>query len=248
LRYEWIARGDVRVGYPPGARADAERTLDDFVLADADLQRYLEAPRPSPVTLLVAPSRAEMDRLIKTTLGYGFHKAPSRASLVAVSSKIGTVYLAPSAYAAHSSYHFNSDDFRRLVRHETVHVLTFQINARAKDAPKFWIEGLPVLWSEQYLHLDEFSQPIERALRERSVPHLDAILASGALSYAWGWTLVRFIREAYGDEMIRKLVSNGAENVWETLGDGPAAFDEKWRNWIMIRHGAQDGGSPSSRD
>src|SRR5262249_6831589 len=163
----------------------AAETARLFRTANEALSRRLRLPGVSGADLWLARDRATFDELVRSVLGYGFHKAPSRRSLLAVSGRQATVVLSPSAYRAWSSYVFDHDTYARLIAHEVVHLYHFRADPQYLDAPPYWIEGLAVYLSGQWHTLPEFRVPVSTALRDAKVPSLEAITTDPSLAYSW---------------------------------------------------------------
>ena len=79
---------------------------------------------------------------------------------------------------------------------------------------------------------DKFRQLVLKGIKEKLIPDVKDIQASIELSYDWGWTIVMFIENTYGKEMILQIVrecDNG--NVFGILGENIKKFEKRWKEW-----------------
>ena len=95
-------------------------------------------------------------------------------------------------------------------------------------------------YEDQY----RFRQPVLKGIKacleceayrkEKFIPDIKEIQASIELGYDWGWTVVMFIEDTYGKEMILKIVrecDNG--NVFGILGEDFKNFEKRWKRWLL---------------
>ena len=161
---------------------------------------------------------------------------PSNPARVAQVQKTDLVFLSPSAYKDHSTYRFNSDEYRRLVSHELTHVFEEYLSPDIETTPRWWSEGLAVYLSGQWKYEGQFRfrQPVLKGIKEKLIPDIEEIQVNIELSYDWGWTMVVFIENTYGKEMIIKIVrecDNG--DVFKILSEDVKNFKKRWKKWLL---------------
>ena len=137
----------------------------------------------------------------------------------------------------------NLDHFRRVIRHELVHVFQKSYVSRIlkdhriltpRSAPLWFTEGLAEYWAE------DWDPEAEMVIRDAVLNHtilpihqMDQIYGT-FLMYKQGQSILKFIAEQYGDEKILRLM----QNIWKaetfnevmemTLGKDYKALSEAW--------------------
>lgn len=232
--YLTLRRHNIEVRYIEGDEASAEETFIVLKKALVFLSKYfcLRDPFP-PIRAILVPNRSEYDRLVINLLGVDI-EIPSNPGRIAQPQKTDIVFLSPCAYKDHSIYEYNPDEYRRLVFHELTHVFEEYLTPDMETTPRWWSEGLATYLSEQWRYDDEIRQPVLKGVKEKCIPDIEIIEASRKLCYDWGWTIVMFIENIYGKEMILKIVrecDNG--NVFGILGEDCKNFEQKWKKWLL---------------
>jgi len=240
--YIEVRRGNIEVRYAGADQRHAEETLVALTESCAFLSEYfcLSRPFPSPIMAILVPSRSEYDRLVVKLLGVDI-EVPSNPGRVAQPQRTNIVFLSPSAYGQHSTYSYNADEYRRLVVHELVHVFEEHVAPDIEANPRWWSEGLAAYLSGQWRHEDQFQfrQPIMEGIRLRRVPGINEIEPDVQLCYAWGWTIVMFIDKACGKDTILRIVKECDDgDVIAALGEDPAAFEQRWQEWLLEENSA----------
>ncbi len=234
--YLTLRRHNIEVRYIEGDEASAEETFIVLKEALVFLSKYfcLRDPFP-PIRAILVPNRSEYDRLVINLLGVEI-KTPSNPGRVAQPQKTDMVFLSPSAYKGHSTYRYKPDEYKRLVFHELTHVFEEYLSPNIETTPRWWSEGLAAYLSGQWEYQDQFRfrQPVLKGIKEKIIPNIEEIQVNIELSYDWGWTIVMFIENIYGKEMILKIVrgcDNG--NVFGILGEDCKNFEQKWKKWLL---------------
>ncbi len=239
--YIELRSGNIEVRYAGADHRYAKETLAVLTEAYAFLKEYFHTAElfPTPIRAIMVPTRSEYDRLVVDLLGVDI-EVPSNPGRVAQPQQTDIVFLSPSAYRQHSTYSYNADEYRRLVYHELVHVFEEHLSPDIEAVPRWWSEGLAAYLSGQWKHEDQFQfrQPVTEGIRVRRVPGINEIEQDVQLCYAWGWTVVMFIDKACGKDTIVRIVKecdNG--DVIATLGKDPAAFEQRWQEWLLQEDG-----------
>lgn len=141
----------------------------------------------------------------------------------------------------------NIHHFRRVVRHELVHVFTFMKAMRVhrdhrvppeRFLPLWFTEGLAEYWSGEPDH--QAVMLIRDALFSNYLVPLENMyrIAGTYLMYKQGETIFHFISETYGEEKILMLIENSWKDrdfrkVMEmTLQEDFRTIDERWQAWL----------------
>jgi hypothetical protein len=223
-----------RVLFVAGQAHLAEPTYEAFLEGLRGAIAYLPLPERVPfANLFLLPSRDEFDRFV----GH-ITSTPTHASRVGQSRGQDIYLLSPAAYTTDAAPNWRGPDgqadlgtFRRLVAHETVHLVEEALSPREamEVRPGWWSEGLAVRISNQH-RLDADVRDHMRADLEAGGPPPLAGLRGGPV-YTWAWAAVEFLRRSVGPERLVALVTDTAdEDVLGALGVDPETFEPGWRS------------------
>jgi hypothetical protein len=54
------------------------------------------------------------------------------------------------------------------------------------------------------------------------------------LAYDWGWTIVRFIEQTYGRNMVLQIVKECTDgDVFSMTGEESASLESRWMKWLL---------------
>jgi len=235
--YSILHNHNIEVRYIKGDEAFAEETFIALKEAIFSLSNYflLKESFP-PIRVILVPNRNEFDRFVINLLGIEI-EIPSRPTRMAQPQKTDLVVLSPSAYEQHSTFKYFPDEYKRLLFHEITHMFEEYLNlSDTERTPRWWSEGLAVYLSGHWKYEDQykFRQPVLKGIREKIIPDFKEIQPNLELCYDWGWTIVMFIEETYGKEMILKIVREcDDENVLGMLGEDFRNFDDRWKEWLL---------------
>ena len=141
----------------------------------------------------------------------------------------------------------NIHQFRRVIRHELVHVFTYSRLLRTirdhrippdRFLPLWFTEGLAEYWSGEADHSHEMVMR-DAIFSNYLVPLENIYRISGTfLMYKEGEALCRFLAETYGEEKLLLLF----DNFWKdrdfrkvleiTFRDGYRTIDARWQEWL----------------
>ncbi|MEM1055848.1 MAG: BamA/TamA family outer membrane protein [Bacteroidota bacterium] len=145
----------------------------------------------------------------------------------------------------------NVQRFRRVVKHELVHVFTFNKLARVlrdhrrpvdRFLPLWFTEGIAEYWSGEPDHQHEMI--IRDAVASNFFVPLDDMdrIAGSYVMYKEGEAFCRFVAEFYGEEKLLDLI----DNVWRdqdfskviefVLGEDFHVVSDKWWDWIREQY------------
>jgi hypothetical protein len=195
---------------------------------------YFGIAQPFPtVRVILVTSRAEFDRLVRDLLRVEI-EVPSHPARIAQPQRTDLVALSPSAYHSHSTFEYVPDQFDRLLVHELVHMVEEHLSPNIEASPRWWGEGLAVYLSQQWLHDAAFRTPALDGVAQRHMPGFSQIAADTRLAYDWGWTIVRFIEQTYGKDMIVRIVKGCSDgDVFSMAGEERAGLETRWMVWLL---------------
>jgi hypothetical protein len=145
----------------------------------------------------------------------------------------------------------NIHHFRRVIRHELVHVFTYSRVLRVvrdhrippdRFLPLWFTEGLAEYWSGEPDHSHEMV--MRDAMFSNYFVSLENMyrVYGSFLMYKEGEALCRFLAETYGEEKLLQLI----ENFWKdrdfrkvleiTFKDDFRELDEQWQLWLKNRY------------
>ena len=145
----------------------------------------------------------------------------------------------------------NVQRFRRVVKHELVHVFTFNKLARVlrdhrrpveRVLPLWFTEGLAEYWSGEPDHQHEMI--LRDAVASNFFVQLDDMdrIAGSYVMYKQGEAFCRFVAETYGEERILDLIDNVwrdqdfAEVVAFVLGESFHDVSDRWWDWVRAQY------------
>lgn len=229
--YLMLSKDNIEVRYIEGGEASAEETFIALKEALVFLSKYFCLKESFPkIRAILVPNRSEYERLVINLLGVDI-EIPSNPYRIAQPQGTDLVFLSPSAYKYHSAYKYNPDEYKRLVFHELTHVFEEYLTPDMETSPRWWSEGLAVYLSGQWKYENDVREPVLKGIKEKLIPDIGEIQVNIELSYDWGWTMVMFIENTYGKEMILKIVrecDNG--NIFGILGEN---FEKRWNEWLL---------------
>ena len=195
---------------------------------------YFGLPSSFPkVRVVLVPSRAEFDRLVRDLLGVAIetHSNPGR---IAQAQRTDTVVLSPPAYEIHSSFEYDEEGFRRLLVHELVHMVEEFLSPDIEASPRWWSEGLAVYLSDQWRLEGDYKDPVLHGISGGNVPGVAELAADVKLAYDWGWTIVRFVEDAFGRQKVVQIVRECADgDLFSMLGEETSSLERRWKHWLV---------------
>jgi len=227
----------IEVRYVKSHGRFAKQAFNALKNASQELSEFFRLTAALPhVRAVLAPDRAEFDRLVINLLHIDI-EIPSHPGRIAQPQKTDIVFLSPPAYKQHSKWEYNPGMFARLAFHELTHVFEEYLRPDLENVPWWCGEGLAVYLSGQWKHDDDLGwrDPILESIEKRTVPDLREIAADRSLVYDFAWTVVKFIADTRGREMLSRIVreSTDSGDAFRILGEGVDTFERKWKNWLV---------------
>ena len=221
--YESTQRDGVRLEYVRDDATSVEETLAALSGALASLAEYFELG----------------DRCVKEILRVDT-ETPSHPWRLAMPQGTDLAIVSPRAYEGGPQY--TPEGYRRLLVHETVHIVEEYLTPNVEGTARWWSEGLAVYFSG---HWREELPLVQAGVRARSIPAIadmagDAVFGDNTvrLCYTWGWASVRCIEQAHGRRAILKIVREcDDDDVFRTMGEERAAVEQGWQEWLFCAGG-----------
>lgn len=228
--YSFFNKDNIMVGYIEKDRSFVEYTYTVLKEAFAFLSEYFHIKEDFPaIRAILVPDRREYDHLVEHLLNVEIEK-PSRPSRIAQVQRTEMVFLSPRAYQMDSIYEYSPEEYRRLIFHESTHVVEEYLSPDIEAVTRWWGEGLAVYLSDQWKYEDEFRKPALEGIHKGNIPGIEEIKKDVKMSYIWGWTIVKYIEEHYSKDMIVKIVKECEDgDVFSIIGQPIEDFEEKWK-------------------
>lgn len=228
----------------PGEGAVAGTIRGALAEGTSTVEAFFGAPYPEPVVATVVPDRAAFDFVLREAWG-----VPETACwMVATGVADFLVLLSPRAWKAEACEHDPTDGghLSDIVTHELAHVYHGQRNPTrdftGAEGIGWFLEGVAVLVAGQ-LDRDRLSDPAE-ALENGGAPTRLEDAWSGRYRYGVSGSLVRYIDERHGRDVLRRLLAvTSEEALLAELGTTEKAPLAAWREWVR-----NQGGGDGPRD
>ena len=240
--YCTLRHADLSIEYVSVEEAFVQDTCEALREALAQLRGFfgLKEMFP-PVRVILTPDRPEFDRCVRDILKVKI-EVPSSPWRVAQPQRTDLVILSPCVWEKeYNSY--SPEGYRRLIAHETTHIVEEHISPDIEGVRRWWSEGLAMYLSEQWRDVHDL-ETVCRCVAAGRIPALSDIDVAAdeggkipreavKRAYEWGWTLVMFMSARYGCDTIRKIVSSCADgDVFGTAGIDKPRFEREWKAWL----------------
>lgn len=185
------------------------------------------------IRVVFVPNRDEFDRLVRDLLRVEI-EIPSHPARIAQTQRFDMLVLSPIAYEKHATFTFEPDAFNRLLFHELIHIVEEYLSPNIEVIPNWWSEGLAIYLSKQWLNDENFRKPALDGIKFNQIPDINQIEKDRVLSYDWGWTIVHYLTQIRGKEMIDKIVNECEDgNVINIIAEDVHAFEYEWKIWLQ---------------
>ena len=231
-RFQWRERsaGGITIHWIDGAGdpAYAQTALDVAETSVEDINAELRAPLPDPFDIYIYDSAHHLEAAMMLS-GRDWAGGQARPEL-------GVVVVAVPPEEGYVSR------MKRYLPHEITHLLTYQRTTPEgyEHVPRWLDEGLAT--ANEQLPTPEYALVLQESYEANQLLPLANLCApfspdsqTAALSYAESASVVRFIREQYGADGIRRLLSSYADGasctsgVEEALGISFNRLESAWR-------------------
>lgn len=224
------------VRFAPGDSAVLPALRGQLGAGRETVEAYFGEAFPAPFTVTIAPSRDAFSAI----LGLEWGMSQTACWMVGAGVSDFLILLSPRVWATEACEHDPEDarHIQDIITHELTHVYHGQRNPSddfaGAEGLAWFIEGLAVQVAGQ-LDRDRLSDPAE-AVKAGAIPTQLEDAWSGEYRYGVSGSLVRFIDERFGREVIvRMLPLTTEEEVLSLLGWSEAELLENWTAWVRAR-------------
>lgn len=222
--------------YAPADSAALRALRDQLDEGRRAVEAYFGEPFAEPFTVTTAPDRDAFSAV----LGLQWGMPQTACWMVGAGVSEFLILLSPRVWATEACEHDPEDaqHVQDIITHELTHTYHGQQNPTddfaGAEGLSWFIEGLAVQVAGQ-LDRDRLSDPAE-AVKEGATPAQLEDAWSGEYRYGVSGSLVRFIDEQFGREMIVRMLPLTTEaEVLELLGWSEAELLENWVAWVRDR-------------
>lgn len=233
-RYDWLGpardqylQTTLEVFWIEGDLLFAQTALNTALVALDEQNQALNAPLPGVIRIFIYPGEADLRSALRLG-GYDWAGGQARPELGAILVGI-------------PNDQFARDEMERLIPHELTHLLVYQrAGRRLGNVPPWLDEGLAA--ANELRPAADRQALLEEALANDRLLALKSLCApfpqdqnSARLAYAQSASVVQYIRERYGNQAIRDLLSAYADGascdlgVERALGLTIDGLDSTWR-------------------
>lgn len=242
-RYNWRIAQDKRrdisweVFWVQGDVVFGQTALNVAVKALDALRQELKVQGPGVVRIFIYPSEEDLHSALNLA---GYHWAGGQAR-----PELGVILVGiPDSPAT-------TGEMERLIPHELTHLLVFEATGRTPGRVPPWLdEGLASL--NEHRPDPDRQAVVEQALAQGRLPALEALCApfpadgnAARLAYAQSASVVHYLREQNGSQVIRDLLAAYADKasceagVTRVLDTNLGGLDSAWRDHLA-RQGRLD--------
>ncbi len=228
-------KGKILIYYREKDSLYTNQILAIVKVAYNDLKSYFNLEKDiTGIRLILVPIRTEFDRLVADLLEVPIER-PSDPRRVAQPQRTDIVFMSPSSYEKHCAYSYKQDEFERMIKHELTHVFEEYLTPDMEISPGWWSEGLAVYLSDQWQYRSqfEFCEPVLNALESGNIPSISEILSDRLLRYTFGWTIVMYLEQTMGRELIVRTVKTlKDEDLLKSIGLSAETLHKGWLEWL----------------
>ena len=232
-----IKEENIEIYYKNEEESIVNKTFSGLKNAYKTLSKYFETNSENfDVKAIIAHNRKEYEDVVLNVLKVNI-EIPSRRSRIAQPQGKYLVLLSPNAYEKDSIYSYIEDDYERLIFHEVTHMFEEYLSKDMENSSLWFGEGLAVYLSKQSKYEDEFRHTVCESIQKRNVPTLEEIEGKFEFAYEWGWTLIKYIEEVYGKQMINDILRNYDNGkVLEYMKVNKNIFEEQWKKYVLNKN------------
>ncbi len=236
IQYNSIQDGDVVVFYVN--ELYAKYTLTEIKKCISELNEKFVVKEnifKNTINVFLAPNRKEFEYLILNILKVNI-KIPTNKARIAQPQRTDLILLCPTSYDTDSIYTYDEGYYKRLLKHEMIHMFQEHLNVDMENTSRWFAEGIAVYLSKQYEYEDEFKNPVIEGVLNKKIPSIEEINNNIVLCYDWGWTIVKYIDEVYGFDTVLNIFRNcGSYDVIGFMKNDKVEFEENWKAWLLSK-------------
>lgn len=232
--YRYARRENVTVCYTGNDRRFVAEIMEEVLYAYKDLKEYFQlGDKEFSIRVILAMSRREYDYICKEVLKVRKNEK-SKKNEVAIVSKNDLLILSPFAYEDESTYIYERKKLQKIIYNQVVNIFNEFLSLDPKASSRWFGQGLAIylsnLWNE-----DGTNTILKNDIQGDTLPSLKEIQENEKLYKIWAWTIVKYIEEVYGKEIINKIIRSNDENyVFNIIGTSITEFEVQWTVWLKM--------------
>jgi hypothetical protein len=230
--YRYAQRESVTIYYVGNDRRFVSEVLEGVLYAYKELEKYFQLEdRKFSIRAILVMNRREYDCMSKMVLNLK-RNSESKRNEVIITSKNDLLILSPFAYREDSIYDYENKKFEKLIYSQIVHIFHEFLSLNPEASSTWFGQGIAMylskLWNDENV-----KNSIKEAISEDMIPQLNEVQENKNLYKIWGWTIVKYIEETYGKEIIIKIIrSNTKNDIFSIIEISIDEFEDKWRSWL----------------
>lgn len=230
--YRYVRNENITVYYIGNDMRFVVEVKEGILYAYKELENYFHLmDKKFSIRAIIAMNRREYNYISKMILKLRGNNG-SKKKQVAVTSKNDLLLLSPFAYEEETTYTYNENQFKKIIYGQVVHMF-HEFLSLNPEASSTWIgHGMAMYLSELWKD-GEVKKEINEAIKKDMIPQLNEIRENKSLYKKWSWTIVKYIEETYGKELINKIIRNYDVNcIFNILNSTVDDFEVKWKIWL----------------
>ena len=230
--YKYAHKENVTVYYIGNDSRFVIEVMEGVLNSYKELEKYFQLKdREFSIRTILAMNRREYDYIGETILKLKRNSA-SKRSEVTITSKNDLLILSPFAYEEESTYDYEREMLQKLIYSQVVHIFNEFLSLNPEASSTWFGQGIAIylskLWNEENINKE-----IKKAIKEDMIPSLKMIQENKSLYKTWVWTIVRYIEEVYGKEIINEIIRKYDESdIFSIIKVPIDDFEDRWRAWL----------------
>jgi len=230
--YKYARKENVTVYYVGNDRRFVIEVMEGVLYSYKELEKYFQlGDRKFSIRAILAMNRREYDYISKIILKLSCNNT-SKRSEVAITSKNDLLILSPFAYEEESTYTYDENQLKKIIYSQVVHIFHEFLSLNSEVSYTWLGQGIAMYLSELWKE-GEVKKVIDEAIKNDIIPHLKEIQESKSLFKTWAWTIVKYIEETYGKEIINKIIRNyDEEDIFNIIKSSINDVEVQWKIWL----------------
>ncbi|WP_346887634.1 hypothetical protein [Clostridium sp. UBA1056] len=230
--YKYARKENVTVYYVGNDSRFVIEVMEGLLYSYKELEKYFQLKdRKFSIRAILAMNRREYDYIGETVLKLKRNSA-SKRSEVTITSKNDLLILSPFAYGEESTYDYEGEMLQKLIYSQVVHIFNEFLSLNPEASSTWFGQGIAIylskLWDEENINKE-----IKKAMKEEMIPSLKMIQENKSLYKTWAWTIIRYIEEIYGKEIINEIIRKYDESdIFSVIKVPIDDFEDQWRAWL----------------
>ncbi len=230
--YKYACKENITVYYVGNDSRFVIEVMEGVLYSYKELEKYFQLKdREFSIRTILAMNRREYDYMGEAILKLKRNSA-SKRSEVTITSKNDLLILSPFAYEEESTYDYEGEMLQKLIYSQVVHIFNEFLSLNPEASSTWFGQGIAIylskLWNEENINKE-----IKKAIKEDMIPSLKMIQENKSLYKTWGWTIVRYIEDVYGKEIINEIIRKyDVDDIFNILKCSIDDFEVQWKTWL----------------